>query len=92
VCEAVGAAVEALEVGAAARKLGVPLVDVVDDLISQGGRTTRLAAADAFHDFERAVGEMRAGVVGASSFSSSATSSWREPIPPTSSSRSPRRP
>lgn len=62
-CEAIDSAVRALEVGARARSKGTPLVEIVDELISSGGRGVRLSAADAFHEFERAVAEMRARVV-----------------------------
>ena len=62
-CDAIESAIRALEVGAQARTAGVPLVDIVDDLIGNGGRGVRLATADAFHDFERAIAEMRARVV-----------------------------
>jgi hypothetical protein len=62
-CEAIGAAVDALEIGVEARRAGVPLSDVVDDLIGAGGRDVRLSAADAFHEFERTIAEMRARVV-----------------------------
>jgi hypothetical protein len=62
-CDAIGSAMRALEVGVQARRAGVPLVEIVDDLIGAGGRDVRLAAADAFHEFERAVAEMRARVV-----------------------------
>jgi hypothetical protein len=62
-CDAIDSAVRALEVGARARSTGAPLVDIVDDLIEAGGREVRLAAAHHFHEFERAVAEMRACVV-----------------------------
>lgn len=62
-CEAIESAIRALDVGAQARSSSVPLVDIVDELISAGGRGVRLSAADAFHEFERAVAEMRARVV-----------------------------
>jgi DNA-directed RNA polymerase specialized sigma24 family protein len=62
-CDAIEAATRALEVGARARTTGIPLVDIVDDLIGAGGRDVRLSTADAFHEFERAVAEMRARVV-----------------------------
>jgi DNA-directed RNA polymerase specialized sigma24 family protein len=62
-CEAIESAVAALDIGAQARLSGVPLADVVDELISAGGRGVRLSAAGAFHEFERAVAEMRARVV-----------------------------
>ena len=62
-CDAIETAVRALEVGAQARTSGVPLVEIVDELIGAGGREVRLATADAFHEFERALAEMRARVV-----------------------------
>ena len=62
-CDAIESAIRALEVGARARTTGIPLVDIVDELIVAGGRDVRLATADAFHEFERALAEMRAGVV-----------------------------
>jgi hypothetical protein len=62
-CEAIESAVRALQVGARARTTGIPLVDIVDELIDAGGRDVRLATTDAFHEFERAVAKMRAGVV-----------------------------
>ena len=62
-CEAIESAIRALEAGARARTRGMPLVETVDELISAGGRDVRLSAADAFHEFERAVADMRAGVV-----------------------------
>jgi hypothetical protein len=64
-CDAIESALRALEVGARARTTGMPLVDIVDQLIGAGGRDVRLATADAFHEFERAVIEMRSCVVGA---------------------------
>lgn len=63
VCDAIDAALQALQVGARASAAGVPLVDIVDELIGAGGRNLRLATADAFHEFERALVEMRARVV-----------------------------
>ena len=62
-CDAIEVAIRALEVGARARTSGIPLVDIVDELIGAGGRDVRLATADAFHEFERALAEMRAHVV-----------------------------
>ena len=62
-CDAIESAIRALEVGARARTTGIPLVDIVDQLIGAGGRDVRLATADAFHEFERALAEMRARVV-----------------------------
>lgn len=62
-CLAIEAAVGALREGCAARNAGRSIVEVVDGLIVTGGRETRLNAADAFRDFERAIAAMRAGVV-----------------------------
>jgi hypothetical protein len=62
-CLAIETAVSALQGGCEARSAGRPLVDVVDELIAAGGRQTRLSAADAFREFERAIASMRAGVV-----------------------------
>ena len=46
-----------------AGRLIVDIVDIVDELITAGGRETRLSAADAFHEYERAIASMRADVV-----------------------------
>jgi hypothetical protein len=62
-CESVEAAVNALEVGRQARLVGRPFNEVVDLLISSGGRVVRLSAADAFREFERAIQSMRVGVI-----------------------------
>jgi DNA-directed RNA polymerase specialized sigma24 family protein len=62
-CDAIESAIRALEVGARARTTGIPLADIVDELIGAGGREVRLATAHAFHEFERALAEMRARVV-----------------------------
>jgi hypothetical protein len=62
-CLAVETAVGALQEGSEARFAGRSIVDVVDDLIAAGGRETRLSAADAFREYERAIASMRAGVV-----------------------------
>ncbi len=62
-CLAIETAVSALQGGCEARSAGRPLVDVVDELIAAGGRQTRLSAADAFREYERAIASMRAGVV-----------------------------
>lgn len=62
-CLAVENAVEALRGGCEAREAGGSIVDVVDELIVAGGRETRLSAANAFRDYERAIASMRAGVV-----------------------------
>jgi hypothetical protein len=61
-CEAVNAAVGALEEGRRARLAGRSMLEVVDGLIGAGGREIRFASAEAFRDFERAVAAMRAGV------------------------------
>jgi hypothetical protein len=61
-CEALNAAVAALEEGRRERLAGRSMLEVVDGLIGSGGRETRFASAEAFRDFERAVATMRAGV------------------------------
>jgi hypothetical protein len=62
-CLAIEAAVFSLREGCEARIEGRSVVDVVDELIAAGGRETRLSAADAFREYERAIASMRAGVV-----------------------------
>jgi len=62
-CVAIESAVGALREGLEAREAGRSIVDVVDELIRAGGRETRLDAAEAFREYERAIGSMRAGVV-----------------------------
>jgi hypothetical protein len=62
-CLAIDTAVGALQGGCQARNAGRPIVDIVDELITAGGRETRLSAADAFHEYERAIASMRADVV-----------------------------
>jgi hypothetical protein len=62
-CLAIETAVGALRKGCEARSAGRPIVDVVDELIGAGGRETRLSAADAFREYERAIASMRGAVV-----------------------------
>jgi hypothetical protein len=62
-CLAIETAVGALREGCAARNAGRSVVDVVDEMIADGGRETRLSAAEAFRQYERAIALMRAGVV-----------------------------
>jgi hypothetical protein len=62
-CESVQAAVNTLEMGRQARRAGRPLSEIVDELISGGGRVVRLSAAEAFRQFERAIQSMRVGVI-----------------------------
>jgi hypothetical protein len=62
-CLAIETAVGALREGCEARNAGRPIVEVVDELIAAGGRETRLSAAEAFREYERAIAAMRAGVV-----------------------------
>jgi hypothetical protein len=62
-CLAIESSVGALLGGLEARNAGRPIVDVVDELIRAGGRETRLNAAEAFREYERAISSMRAGVV-----------------------------
>jgi hypothetical protein len=63
VCDAVDAAVSALEAGRQGRLAGRPISEIVDELINGGGRDVRLGAADAFRQFERAIQSMRLGVI-----------------------------
>jgi hypothetical protein len=62
-CLAIETAVGALREGCEAREAGRSVVDVVDVLIAAGGRETRLMAAEAFRDYERAIASMRVSVV-----------------------------
>jgi hypothetical protein len=62
-CLAIEAAVGALREGCEARNAGGSVVDVVDEMIAAGGRETRLSAAEAFREYERAIASMRASVV-----------------------------
>jgi hypothetical protein len=62
-CLAIHAAVGVLQAGLEARDAGRPIVDMVDELIAAGGRETRMRAADAFREYERAIASMRSGVV-----------------------------
>lgn len=62
-CLAIGTAVAALQKGVEARNSARSVVDVVDELIGAGGRETRLSAAEAFREYERAIASMRAAVV-----------------------------
>ena len=62
-CVAIETATDALRKACEARNAGRPVVEIVDELIGAGGRETRLSAADAFREYERAVASMRAGVV-----------------------------
>ncbi len=61
-CAAIEAAVHRFESGRDARAAGEPLTDMVDELITAGGRNIRLGAAEAFREFERSVATMRAEV------------------------------
>jgi hypothetical protein len=56
-------AIQALEAGRRARISGRSVPDIVDELIGRGGRGVRFQSTEAFRDFERAVGRMRADVV-----------------------------
>jgi hypothetical protein len=62
-CLAIETAVGALEKAREARTAGRSVVEVVDALISAGGREARLAASDSFREYERAIATMRAAVV-----------------------------
>lgn len=60
---AIESAVGALRGGVEARNAGRSIVEVVDELITAGGRDVRLNAAEAFREYERAIASMRASVV-----------------------------
>jgi len=45
------------------REAGVPLVDVISGLVARGGRTTRLAASEAFLEFEQSLMAYRATAI-----------------------------
>jgi hypothetical protein len=62
-CDAIEAAVDAFELLIQSRLAGASLVDIADDLIGRGARAMRLASIDAFREYERAVGAMRASLV-----------------------------
>jgi hypothetical protein len=62
-CESVEAAVRPLHKARDARLAGRPISEIVDDLISGGGRDIRLGAAEAFRQFEREIQSMRVGVI-----------------------------
>lgn len=62
-CLAIETAVGALQEGSAARKAGRSVSDVLSELVAAGGRETRLGAAEAFREYERAIAALRAGVV-----------------------------
>ena len=62
-CLAIETAVGALVEGCEARNAGRSIGEVVNELIDAGGRETRLSAADAFREYERAIASMRARVV-----------------------------
>jgi hypothetical protein len=63
VCEEILQAVGALDAGRRARLDGASISTIVDSLIGVGGRDARLAAHEAFLEFERSIQMMRAGVV-----------------------------
>jgi hypothetical protein len=63
VCESVEAAVNALDAGRRARLAGRPMSEIVDALITSGGRDIRLGAAEAFLQFEREIQSMRVEVI-----------------------------
>ena len=62
-CSAIEQAVRDLESSRNIQRQGKALAEIVDSLISGGGRGTRLKASEAFRDFERAIASMRAEVV-----------------------------
>ena len=63
VCDSVEAAVRPLQRAREARLAGRPMSEIVDDLISGGGRDIRLGAAEAFRQFEREIQWMRVRVI-----------------------------
>ena len=63
VSDAVQRTVDLAESYRETRRRGVPLPEMVDEAIASGIRDVRLAATDAFHDFERAVACLRGGIV-----------------------------
>jgi hypothetical protein len=62
-CSAIEAALGALDAGREARQSGATLAQVVDLLMSGGGREVRVGSAKALVDYERAIAAMRALVV-----------------------------
>jgi hypothetical protein len=62
-CAAIEAAVRQLESSRDARAASLPLAEMVDEIITAGGRDIRLGAAEAFREFERSIATMRAVVV-----------------------------
>ena len=62
-CESVEAAVRPLRRAREARLAGRPICEIVNDLISDGGRDIRLGAAEAFRQFEREIQSMRVAVI-----------------------------
>jgi hypothetical protein len=62
-CEAVDVAIRALDGSREARLAGMPLGEIIHDLMASGGRQKRLGSAEAFRQYEQAVASMRAGVV-----------------------------
>lgn len=62
-CASIERALAALERGAEATHDHASFPRVIESLIGSGGRAVRLQSAEAFEDFERAVGVMRARVI-----------------------------
>jgi hypothetical protein len=62
-CEGIARAVRHIEAGRDARGTGAALPEVVETLMTGGGRDERLAVAESFHDFERALASLRACIV-----------------------------
>lgn len=58
--ESIESALAVLQRGADEAMGGAPLPEVIETLIGSGARQVRLHAAEAFEDFERAIGVMRA--------------------------------
>jgi hypothetical protein len=62
-CEGIARAVRCIEAGRDARGAGATLPEVVETLMTGGGRDERLAVAESFHDYERAMAHLRACIV-----------------------------
>jgi hypothetical protein len=61
--EALAATLESVENGCQLWRGGVPLADVIDQMIAAGMRGVRMKCADTFLEYERAILVMRANIV-----------------------------
>lgn len=62
-CREIEHAVRELDAGRQARLSGRPVTEVADELIERGGPAIRNRTAQAFRDYERAIGALRAALV-----------------------------